>query len=705
MHIKHFLDHYDLVTPDGVIEEIHLINTSQAEAIVSIERISPYFVGYRIPLSLVFFNLKSTLAQLGIDAHCIDCLLEPKTYSARVKIQIKAIGPIGVQMIALLEPGAYIGKLFAADDRRRVRDPEYLTRMFGRADRNGRPLLSLGGLQGGNDLILEKVEGRTIAYLSLLNGAISYDANIIGLLPTLAKALKKENIRTRDIIKLHQEWHEEMPRALSDHDILLVKTLPLHIRTVFGRVVQELLPTGIAHTSACVLQPDTQDSGDVYEVFGNSSKQINDIPLEFYTLEPYREHVFFCDRDQLQECIENPVTLFAAFDTAPAPRHHLCATYIVKGEQLKNLVPTDWIATNPIPTEFPGLIHPNRQALMVQHYITEQPSYPFLKAIEEGSITSQGILLVRHFPSPLMKRMLLADRIQLCLKGIYFELPSLSFGDYFSHEDRSLVHDLAKYAIPVYWVDRVSNKILQFVPKPGKDSGMFVPLAEVKKFLHATVFGIYGSNLIEGKFEGELAKLMKSLLDMRHEFDHPLFHKEIPLALVTGGGPGVMELGNRIAKDLGILSCANIVDFRTKTDSIINEQKQNPYIDAKMTYRLDRLVERQGEFNLDFPIFLEGGYGTDFEYALEEIRRKVGSIPPHPVLLFGTREYWCSKITSRFQCNLKAGTIQGSEWVSNCFYCIQTAQQGIHILRRFFSNTLPIGKNGPNYEAGFVDSF
>ena len=45
--------------------------------------------------------------------------------------------------------------------------------------------------------------------------------------------------------------------------------------------------------------------------------------------------------------------------------------------------------------------------------------------------------------------------------------------------------------------------------------------------------------------------------------------------------------------------------------------KINPYIDAKVTYRLDRLVERQAEFHLDFPIFLMGGIGADFEYSLE----------------------------------------------------------------------------------------
>jgi predicted Rossmann-fold nucleotide-binding protein len=240
------------------------------------------------------------------------------------------------------------------------------------------------------------------------------------------------------------------------------------------------------------------------------------------------------------------------------------------------------------------------------------------------------------------------------------------------------------------------------VLKPEKDAGLFVPLPLVDNFRKATVFGVYGSNLQEGNFEHELHALLQGVLNLREEVDHPLLCKGTPLALLTGGGPGAMEVGNRVAKSLHILSCANIVDFRQKDRSVVNEQKQNPHIEAKMTYRLDRLVERQAEFYLDFPIFLPGGIGMDFEYTLEEVRRKTGATPANPVLLFGSVDYWKKKVTSRFQLNQETGTIKGSEWISNCFYCIQTAEQGLKIYRQFFTNTLPIGKQGPVYDHGFA---
>jgi predicted Rossmann-fold nucleotide-binding protein len=694
-------DHYDLVTPDGKITEIQH-EQFYCLVKVEIENISPSFVGYRIPKDRIIFNFKSTLAQLGLNGLLLDLELTPHQHKALCELQITAIGPLAHSMLPLISKGAYIGKLFAADDRRRVRDPDYLSRMFGRSDQEGRPLLALGGMQGTDGLILEKVDGRAVAYIALLDGSLTYDKAVEGLLPTLAKGLLDPDISTRKLLKLHQIWTPQVPRLVHPDKILLVKTLPLHIRTVFGQVIQEMLPLGVHHTSASVLQPDTQASGDVYELFGSSEKELRDIPLEFYTLEPHREHVFFSDRDQLQSALEDPRVLFKAFETAPAPMHHLASVFVVKGEQLLTLSPTDWITREPRMSEFPGVINPDRQAAAAKNYIHQQPSYPFLKAIEKGTITSEGILLSRYFPSPLLKQMLLSDQIHRYLKRIYFQSPSLTYGDFFSHEDRSLLLDLAKFGIPTYWVDRTSQKVLQYLPKPGKDSGMFVPPEFTETFLKATLFGIYGSNLLDINFDHELTQLLQGVIQLKKEVNHPLLNSDTPIALVSGGGPGTMSLGNRVAKSLGVLSCANIMDFRGKKGAVVNEQKQNPYIDAKMTYRLDKLVERQSEFNLDFPLFLMGGIGTDFEYALEEVRRKVGATPATPILLFGEPEYWREKITHRFQCNLKTGTIAGSEWISNCFFCVRTGTEGLHIYKQFFSGTLKLGPQGPVFDAGFV---
>lgn len=691
--------HHDLVSPDGKIIEISPMENQKRRAKIGIENISPSFLGYSIERENVFFNLKSTLAQLGVDANTIDFELSKPHRKGEVEIELYALSPVGQLLLSSLSVNAYMGKLFAADPGRRVRDPIYLSRMFGRTDREGRPLLSLGVREGKFHWTLKQIDGRMVAFLPLKPGVQTYDNRVQGLIPVLAEALKHPEIKVRELIHLAQIWKEE--KRISTGKLLLVNTLPLHIRTVFGRVVNDLLSKGVQHTAASILQPDTLASGNIYELHGNNPEELTEIPLEFYTLDPYREHVFFSDRDQLQASIEDPKALFKALQTAPSPPHHKCATFVVKGEQLLKLEVFDWIQTESAPEDFPGLFHPTEQAEKVEKYMHAQPSYPFLEAIEKDVITSQGILLTRFFPSPIMKRMLLSEQVYNCLKGIYFNHPSRSHGDFFSHEDRSMLLDLAKFGISIFWLDSKSEQILRYVPKPGKDSGMFVPLPKVETFTAATMIGIYGSNLIEGSFEPMLKELLTGLEKLKEEMHHPLLSPKTPLALVTGGGPGIMSVGNHVAKELGILSCANILDFRGIKPQSVNEQKQNPYVEAKMTYRLDRLVERQAEFHLDLPIFLMGGIGTDFEYALEETRRKTGFKDPTPVLLVGTPEYWREKITSRFKCNTSSGTIAGSEWMSNCFFCVQNASQGLQVYEEFFSGKLQIGPAGPIYPDGF----
>jgi len=693
--------HYDLVTPDGSIQKIRYIDESHAIATVLIENISPAFVGFSIDPEKVSFNFKSVLAQLGLNGVGVDCTLDVHLGAAEVEVHLSCIGNLAREMLPFLQEGALIGKLFAADDRRRVRNPDYLLRMFGRSDREGRPLLSLGGMEGSERLVLEKIEGHMVAFLGLKEGKVEYEASVHGFLPTLGKALK-EKMATRDLLRLHQTWKPNVPKLATNDEMLLVRSNPLHIRTAFARVIDRLLPPNYHHTTANVLQPDTEASGDIYELYGEGKKEIYDIPLEFFTLEPHREHVFFSDRDQFQQCLEDPKTIFEAFQTAPQPIQHRAAVFLVKGTQMLQLKEEDWIIRDPQLQPFPGISHHVRQSLMVERYIEQQPCYPFLKAIESGLITSQGLLFTRYFPSPMMKQMLLSYYVQRHLMAIYFQTPSRTHGEYFSQEDRAMLIDLATFGIPVYWADKKSGLILQYIQRPHKTSGMFVPLKRVDDFIKATFFGIYGSNLLAGNFEGELNKLLKGLLELRKELSHPLLNKDTILALVTGGGPGAMEVGNRLAKELRILSCANIVDFQAANREVLNEQSQNPFVEAKMTYRLDQLIERQAEFYLDFPIFVMGGIGTDFEYSLEEVRHKVGARPSSPILLFGEADYWREKITRRFQCNRKSGTIKGSEWLSNSFFCIQNATQGLKVYRDFFTGELPIGSKGPIYDEGFV---
>jgi len=700
MHLS--LEHSDLITPDGKIVSLEKERQNAFMSTVVIKEISPCFLGFFLPKTDVFFNLRSVLAQLGVQSETRDMHLSATLRRAEIKLELLALNETGTMLLKYLKLGAFIGKLFAADKSRRVRTAHYISRMFGRTDKKGRPLLSLGEKHDRSDLRLETWKDRAIAHLLLKPGIFSYDHAIRKVIPIIAKALTQTHLKMREFLRLMQIHDQKAERKIPHGQLLLVKTIPLHIYAVFARVVDELLPKGFRHTAASILQPDTCASGDMYEFYGTSNQSIHSIPLEFYTLSPYREHIFFGDREQFQDSLKKPEILFNAMETAPEPIHDKCATFVVKVNQLLNLKSSDWIKTARNLEPLAPSSQLDQHIGLVAHYLRTQPSYPFLAAIEKGSITSQGILLCRYFPSPMMKPMLLSEHVQRCLKGIYFYYPSRSHGDFFSHEDRSMLIDLAKSGLPVFWLDQKMRQTLQYTLCPKRDVGMFVPPSKVKQFVNATMIGVYGSTLVEDSHKMLLEHLIKGLLKYRQEMDHPLLHARKPLALVTDGGLSVMSMVNRIAKELGLLSCAHVFDFRFNRDKWNAQQEHHLHVEAKMTCRFDQLAQYQAEFHLDLPIFLMGGVELDFLLSLEEMRRTMMLPPMTPVLLIGDPSYWKEKMSHRFLVNLKEKTIKGTEWISNSFFCVQTAHHALKVYKDFFEGKLRIGPEGGMHQNGFV---
>ncbi len=107
---------------------------------------------------------------------------------------------------------------------------------------------------------------------------------------------------------------------------------------------------------------------------------------------------------------------------------------------------------------------------------------------------------------------------------------------------------------------------------------------------------------------------------------------EAGFAVVTGGGPGVMEAANRGAREAGGVS----VGFNIE---LPHEQGSNHYLDIAVTFRhfyaRKTMFVKSAEGFIIFP----GGFGTLDEFFEALTLIQTGKVLHFPVILFDT-EYW-----------------------------------------------------------------
>ena len=145
-------------------------------------------------------------------------------------------------------------------------------------------------------------------------------------------------------------------------------------------------------------------------------------------------------------------------------------------------------------------------------------------------------------------------------------------------------------------------------------------------------------------------------------------HKEY--VICTGGGPGVMEAGNRGAADVGGVSISlNIV--------LPHEQAPNQYATPELCFNFHYFAIRKMHFLMRAKALavFPGGFGTMDELFETLTLIQTGRMEPMPILLFG-EEFWRKIIN--WDALVEAGTIAPDD--INLFRFVETADQAWDIL-------------------------
>ena len=140
---------------------------------------------------------------------------------------------------------------------------------------------------------------------------------------------------------------------------------------------------------------------------------------------------------------------------------------------------------------------------------------------------------------------------------------------------------------------------------------------------------------------------------------------ETPIYVVTGGGPGIMEAGNRGAFDAGGKSIGlNIV--------LQHEQVPNPYITPELCFQFHYFALRKMHFLMRSValVCFPGGFGTLDEMFEALTLIQTGKSRRRPVLLFG-RAFWSRLIN--FGQLVETGMISPEDL--NLFRFVETAEE------------------------------
>ncbi len=241
----------------------------------------------------------------------------------------------------------------------------------------------------------------------------------------------------------------------------------------------------------------------------------------------------------------------------------------------------------------------------------------------------------------------------------------LAFSDeeFMTSDEMRGVRFQLEYLKPELWLQErgINSTVVLFggarIPAPGEDPGAAkTPIARQNLMKSSRYYH-------EARRFAQYASLTSRALDHRD------------YVVVTGGGPGVMEAGNRGADDVDAPSIGfNIV--------LPHEQAPNIYVSPQFCFNFHYFATRKIHFLLRaravaiFP----GGFGTMDEFFETLTLIQTGRMERIPLLLFGGK-FWGRVIN--LEALAEEGTISPEDL--DLFHIVDSAEDGWEIIRKRYN--------------------
>lgn len=238
-----------------------------------------------------------------------------------------------------------------------------------------------------------------------------------------------------------------------------------------------------------------------------------------------------------------------------------------------------------------------------------------------------AVLVLKYFPNLMEHRDIINLVAQEKVRALYFFEASCEFGPFLSQEDHSRLQEYHAFGVDVFWICSLNQRLMIHTMRDGK--GYFVAVDRLADFHKSMLFAFYGSTLpLSETGADRLGRLMDALVSFWGR----------SIGIVTGGGSGVMEAANTMARRRGILSGANFLD--------ITDQAMTTDVDFCQVFQGTCRHSRQKWFEIaSFPIFNVGGLGTLEELGITLCNMKLSIMEQVPIILFdteGERDFWHS---------------------------------------------------------------